>query len=282
MAYRLNYNVEVRQCAEVQKGLGLFAVHRLSKGLKIMSEAPLLADETRDDLVRTIVEQHPSLPADGQAVLTRMYAGPRDVHPFLPEGAVRDAYAIRPSRLRRIARLNSFEGVGIGCVVSPGFAAVNHDCKPNAFMYYNPTTNLVALHALRDIHQDEELCISYMQESVYLTKAERDSRLTNSAADSEERRVQMKSLRDQLTQFHQAASPSPADTREAISVSRQLVSTLEQEGLPGLEMALCLAEQARMFETLGDSESAERLMRRSLIDRRLCVGFDHPSCLTMQ
>lgn len=89
----------------------------------------------------------------------------------------------------------------------------------------------------------------------------------------------MKSLRDQLTAQHGAESPSPEEIREAISASRELVSVMEAEGLAGLEMALCLAEQSRLHAILGDEDSQERLHRQSLIVRRLCVGFDHPSCL---
>ncbi|KAK7989896.1 DDE superfamily endonuclease domain-containing protein [Apiospora arundinis] len=179
MAFRLNYNVEIRQCADVEKGLGLFAVHRLTKGLKIIAEAPLLVDETRDDLARNVVQQFSSLPPDGQAVLIRMYAGHNDVNPMLPPGVVRDTHAVRPSRLSTIARLNGLEGIGIGCALSPGAVAINHDCTPNAFVYYNANTNSVTLHALRDIQMDEEISISYFQESVYLTKAERHGRLVN-------------------------------------------------------------------------------------------------------
>ena len=89
----------------------------------------------------------------------------------------------------------------------------------------------------------------------------------------------MTELRNELTQYHRAESPSLEDTRAAIAVSRELIQTLEEESLVGLELALCLAEQARLFELLGDDESKERVNRQSLIVRRLCLGFDHPSCL---
>ncbi|KAK8140166.1 hypothetical protein PG984_000232 [Apiospora sp. TS-2023a] len=179
MAYRLNWNVEIRQCGDAMKGLGLFASHRLSKGLKVLSEAPLLVYEARDDLVADIEYQFPQLPEAGQRLFTRMFAGYRDVAPYLPLGDVREAYETRTVRLRRIARLNSYEGVGIGCVLSPGFATINHECSPNAFMYYNPNNGLVSLHALRDIGPNEEITISYFQEMVYLNAAERASRLAN-------------------------------------------------------------------------------------------------------
>lgn len=127
MAYRINFNVEIRQCADVQKELGLFAAHRLTKGLKIMAEPPLVVSEQRTDLAADLPQQFPSLPEAGRAILIRMYAGRRDVNPFLPAGAVRDAHAIRPRRLETIAMLNSFEGIGIGCALSAGCAAINHE-----------------------------------------------------------------------------------------------------------------------------------------------------------
>ncbi|KAK7941334.1 uncharacterized protein PG986_013721 [Apiospora aurea] len=253
--YRLNWNVEIRQCGDKMKCLGLFATHRLTKGLKVVSEEPLLVYESRDELVAAITQQLPQLPEAGQQLFALLYAGHRDVAALLPAGAVRDTQATKPRRLRQIAQLNSFEGIGIGCLLSPGLAAINHDCAPNAFMYYNPNTGSVNLHALHDIDAGEEISVSYFQEG------------------------NLKAFRDVLTQYHRLESPSMADTRLAIATSRQLVGVLEQEGLVGLDMSQCLAEQARMFATLGDNESEERVNRQAMIIRRLCVGFDHPSCI---
>ncbi|KAK8087870.1 hypothetical protein PG997_002831 [Apiospora hydei] len=251
-SYQLNWNVEIRQCEDGLKGLGLFASHRLTKGLKIMSEEPLVIDETREDLAAFIPQEFQSPSEAGKRALVLMYAGYRDPIALLPAGAVKDFHAGRTRRLQAIARLNSFEGIGIGCALSPGSAAINH-----AF-------NSVTLHALRDIQAGEEVTISYFQDY---------------GRASEVRRSYMKSLREQLTRYHEAESPSPEEIQEAISVSRELVKIMEDEGLLGLEMALCLAEQSRMFTVLGGSESAERLNRQSMIIRRLCIGFDHPSCM---
>ncbi|KAK8035806.1 hypothetical protein PG991_001879 [Apiospora marii] len=274
MAFRLNWNAEIRQCADAGKGLGLFATQRLSKGLKVLSEAPLLVYEDRDDLVTDIENQFSQLPEAGQQLFTRLYAGYRDLVPRMPVGPVREARAILPSRLREIAKLNSFEGVGIGCVLSAGFAAVNHECAPNTFLYYNPANGMLNLHALRDIAANEEITMSYFQESCQCCNATDDA---NRA--SEGRRSKLKTLRAELTAYHQAESSTMDATRQAIATSRELVETLEQEGLVGLEMALCLAEQSRLHTILGDGESADRLNRQSLIIRRLCVGAEHPSCM---
>ncbi|KAK7923466.1 SET domain-containing protein [Apiospora marii] len=281
MAFQLNWNVEIRQCDDALKCLGLFAVQRLSKGLKVLSEAPLLVYETRDNLVADVEYQFPQLPGAGQQLFTRMYAGYRDLVPRLPVGEVRDAQATRPRRLRDIARLNSYEGVGIGCVLSPGFAAINHEpsltisrCSPNAFMYYNPNNGLLSLHALRDIGPDEEITISYFQEMCKCCDA-----VDGANQASEDRRSKMKSLRAELTAHHQAEAPTMDAIRQAIAVSRQLIDTMEQEGLFGIEMALCLAEQSRLYALLGDDESKDRLHRQSLIVRRLCIGAEHPSCM---
>ncbi|KAK8140167.1 hypothetical protein PG984_000233 [Apiospora sp. TS-2023a] len=96
---------------------------------------------------------------------------------------------------------------------------------------------------------------------------------------SENRRAKMKSLRAQLTAHHRAEAPSMEAVRQAIAVCRELVETLEQEGLVGVEMALCLGEQSRLYAILGDDDSKERLHRQSLIIRRLCIGAEHPSCM---
>ncbi|KAK7968949.1 hypothetical protein PG988_008022 [Apiospora saccharicola] len=258
MAYPLNWNAEIRQCGDALKGLGLFASQRLSKGLKVLSEAPLLVYEARDDLVADIQHQFPSSRKPASA--------------YSPEctpatGTWARAYRPATSGTRGRHRMRP----------PPGFAAINHECSPNTFMYYNPANGLLNLHALRDIEANEELTSFACPCKCRCCHA-----VDGANRASEYRRLTLKMLRAELTAHHRAAeegAPTMDAVRQAISVSRRLVEMLEQEGLFGLEMALCLAEQSRLYEVLGDGDSKERLYRQSLIVRRLCVGAEHPSCM---
>ncbi|KAK8095702.1 TPR domain-containing protein [Apiospora kogelbergensis] len=179
LAQPINYNVHIRSCALPERGLGVFATHRISKGLKILSESPILLDETREGLIDTIDQDFASLPPASQSLFTRFHAGRFDMVPLMINDRVRNQESVTTARLRLIAQLNSLEGAGVGCALSPTIAAINHDCIPNAFVYFNYETHLITLHALRDIAPNEEVTISYHQENVYLNAGERGQRLAN-------------------------------------------------------------------------------------------------------
>ena len=88
----------------------------------------------------------------------------------------------------------------------------------------------------------------------------------------------MKDLRERLNVYYQMASPTQEENMAAIGTLRDIVETLEEEGIIGLELSLQLGEQARLQGVVGDTEGARMTQRRSMIVRRLCVGADHPSC----
>ncbi|KAK7968950.1 SET domain-containing protein [Apiospora saccharicola] len=179
MSHPVNDNVSIRLCGSPERGLGLFASRRISQGLKILSEEPFLVDESRQDMVGGIAQEFPALPLHVQALFTRLYAGPSDLVPVLNAGPDRDQRSVAIPRLQRIVELNSVEGAGTGCFLSPAVSTVNHDCIPNAFVYYNYESGLVALHALRVIEPNEEVTVDYLQDSIYLDSDERQDRLVD-------------------------------------------------------------------------------------------------------
>ncbi|KAK8087869.1 SET domain-containing protein 5 [Apiospora hydei] len=277
----VNANVAIRACSSPERSLGLFASQRMTKGLKIMSEEPLLIDESRQDMIATIDQDILALSPAAKALITRMYAGPLDIVPVLTGQHVREQreqLAVASARLQQIVRLNSVEGAGTGCILSPALSSINRECIPNAFAYYNWETGLVTLHALRDIQRDEEVTISYLQDDVYYDSNELCSPDNEAHASSEHRRSQMKVLRDEIAEHYRSISPTRDETMAAIAKVRDLIGVLKEEGLFCLEMALRIMEQSRLHGLLGDREGAEIASRRSMIVQRLCIGFEHPSC----
>ncbi|KAK8055627.1 hypothetical protein PG993_000854 [Apiospora rasikravindrae] len=180
--HRVNSNVAIRACPSPERSLGLFASHRMTKGLKILSEEPFLIDDTQQDMINSVAHEFSALPLHLQALFTRLWAGPLDLVPLMTAEHARlqrEQLSVDSARLQQIVQLNSLEGAGTGCFLSPAVAAINHDCVPNSYVYYNYETGLVALHALRDIQQDEEITINYLQENLYLDAGERQQRLAN-------------------------------------------------------------------------------------------------------
>ena len=52
------------------------------------------------------------------------------------------------------------EGSGLYVLQS----SVNHSCVPNAVVEFPYSNNILVLKAIRDIHPEEEICISYLDE----------------------------------------------------------------------------------------------------------------------
>ncbi|KAK8035807.1 hypothetical protein PG991_001880 [Apiospora marii] len=179
LSYPVNANVEIRACRSRERGLGLFASQRITAGLKILSEETFLVDETRDDMIAGIGHEFATMPLASQALFTRLFAGRHDMVPHMEFGPDRDQDSVSMARLQQIVRLNSIEGAGIGCVISPAVSGINHDCIPNAYAYYNSETGVVAVHALQVIQPGQEVTISYLQDDVYLESGERQDRLVN-------------------------------------------------------------------------------------------------------
>ncbi|KAI1777355.1 hypothetical protein F4818DRAFT_345847 [Hypoxylon cercidicola] len=176
----INEKLLIKQCPNVSKGLGVFATRRLSKGLRLLEESPLLSYECSEDAIEDIEHDFGSLPLPDQARLVRLFAGIFDTVPVIKMLQQDEAgLATAPQRLKKIVRYNSVEGQGTGCVLLFNCSFLNHSCVPNAWLYWNDALNAVTLHAIRDISKEEEVTISYFQESVYLNRLERNARLGN-------------------------------------------------------------------------------------------------------
>ncbi|KAK8140168.1 SET domain-containing protein [Apiospora sp. TS-2023a] len=175
----VNANVEIRACRSRERCLGLFASQRITVGLKILSEEPFLVDETRDDMIAGIGQDFATLPPASQALFTRLYAGLYDQVPHMDPSPDRDERVVALPRLQEIVRLNSVEGAGIGCVISPVLSSINHECIPNAYAYYNSETGLMAVHAITDIQPGQEVTVNYLQDNLYLESGERQNRLVD-------------------------------------------------------------------------------------------------------
>ncbi|RYP12950.1 hypothetical protein DL767_010976 [Monosporascus sp. MG133] len=226
----------------------------------MFSEPPILVYESKEDATAQIAADFQHLPEDIKAFITRLFSGPRDIVPLLPAGPLRDDVAVSAERLQAIMQYNCIEGQGIGCVLAPVMGMINHNCKPNTWGYYNEAVGGMTLHALRDIDAGEEITIGYVQEAIYLTRTQRNARLTT-----------------QLVAYYQNNAASQDDIYTAMSLLRELTALIEGHGLEGLELSLAYVEQARLFGLLGDERGRRDKLRKALQFRLLCLGADHPT-----
>ncbi|KAI8625575.1 hypothetical protein F5Y19DRAFT_449939 [Xylariaceae sp. FL1651] len=177
MEFPINDNASIRRT--LKNGLGLFAAQQLSIGVLVLSERPLTIHEDREQAISCIATDFATFNQEEKEIFTRFFAGPVDTNPLYLKGDLRSMHAALPRRLKSIVKYNSVEGQGVGCFIGIASSTLNHDCLPNCFIYYDHTSNLITLHALRPIAKNEELTISYLQETPFLSRNDRRARLAN-------------------------------------------------------------------------------------------------------
>ncbi|KAI1097543.1 hypothetical protein F4804DRAFT_351528 [Jackrogersella minutella] len=262
-AFVFNPILLIKQCPDPSKGIGLFSLNKLSKGLRLLIEVPMLTHESKEEAVANIQFDFHSLPLAHQALYTRLFAGPTDVIPLMNVQPVRDLGSTDLTRLKTIMECNGMEGQGLGCVLLFFGSLLNHSCVPNAWIYWNDTTGSMTLHALREIDTGEEITISYIQDS------------------SDQRRDEMARLRGELSAYYQRESSGQDDIYDAMAKLRRIAQLMENENLIGLELSLIYVEQAQLFDKLHDERGRRDKLRKAVQIRLLCLGADHPSSIDL-
>lgn len=160
-------------------------------------------------------------------------------------------------------------------------------CTPNAFLYYNPTTRTVTLHALRLIRKYEEITISYFQNYVALDKAGRAAILDNwqftsqcntcsSGEESESNRTELVHLCEELDEIYGNDDGTREYTLTTIGKLLEIVAWLERKGLLGLELLDCRLELANLFGQVGNWQERRRQIGIASHLQIICMGTNHP------
>ncbi|KAF7534499.1 hypothetical protein G7054_g6198 [Neopestalotiopsis clavispora] len=154
------------------KGKGLVARRSLEAGDHIMSATPSVMI---DYDVFTGVADAAELWALQVAAVAGLSDGHRDI--FLGLSTHDDDFADHAERVSKIILTNSFD-IPLGGIVPkrgeeendenfytvfPEISRMNHDCRPNAEYYFDPTTFAQHVHAARPIAAGEEITISYIE-----------------------------------------------------------------------------------------------------------------------
>ncbi|KAI1406156.1 hypothetical protein F4819DRAFT_507679 [Hypoxylon fuscum] len=279
----INDKLAIKQCPDVVKGLGVFATRVLSKGLRLHAELPYMIEQSRDEAIENAGEFYAGLSEYDRMLFNKLYAGIQDIVPYRRVVQIHTSESMELDRATNIIKLNAMEGLGAGCVLSFIASFINHSCVPNAWAEWNPNINAVTIHALREIQADEEVTISYFQEMIYLSKAQRQQKLACNSAESNGRRAAMSSIRHGLTaRFGAGVSTVNADELYTSMESlRELESLIIAEGLHGLELSSVLVEQAGILGHLGDERARRIKLSHAVQARNLCLGPGHPSSLNL-
>jgi tetratricopeptide (TPR) repeat protein len=169
--------------------------------------------------------------------------------------------------------------------VFPEVARVNHNCLPNAFYRYDDATFALELFALRDIREDEEITITYIDPNQGIKFAERQKLLGSQwgfecdcsicqakakRAESDRRRTKMNKLRTMLSDKKE---DEETDLDMVLEVATELLELYEAEGMI-VPRATAAEVIAYTYNQLGEPELAVEFGKRAIRYHAILAGDD--------
>ncbi|CAJ1339077.1 unnamed protein product [Effrenium voratum] len=260
---------EVRDLGE--KGMGVVAARDIRKGERLLEEQPLLVvsrcRDTRelDAWEEEILAEVAKKPAAQQDA----FWGLADCH--TPEAKT----AVGICRTNGLP-VETAEGemVGIYATVS----RFNHSCNNNVNNSYQDDKNGEVLHAIRDIPQGEELCITYID--LFLTRQERQDTLQRvfgfrctcpTCSQTGQELLLSNRRRQRLLQLREAL-PSAVPQGLGTQVLNKIVELIDQE-LAGNAAAKTYTYHMG-FQLFQHGEEAEECAEKALQQAVLAEGAD--------
>lgn len=267
------------------KGLGFVATSKISKGTRILLEAPLfkMPDSTEDMVsAETIaLREVRSLTKDQQrAFFALQNVRGRNCTPVL--GIV----------VTNVLSLGTSDGGGLFLEAS----RINHSCQPNAHHVWNDDLGHLTVHALRDIEADCEITISYIS-GVSLGYAKRQRYLMDAFSfacayelcslplitrnDSDHRLDQIRSIDEvegAATDLDQVLE-RPA---ESLSQVHCLFELLAEEGICDIRIAWTCLNAFQIAVVVGDKARAKVFAERAYAARKVLAGDDNPSTIAFK
>jgi SET domain-containing protein len=147
--------IEIREIPE--KGRGIFAKEKISRGTRIVAESPLLkATAVSSHGVNVLTAFNNLSPPKQRAYL--------DLHGHASETLKKDNdWDSLPDLDRRVIAIYATNhwGRDVFWLAS----RFNHSCIPNIHNAYNPTIQMETFHSIRDIEAGEELTVSYLSDT---------------------------------------------------------------------------------------------------------------------
>ncbi|CAJ1376360.1 unnamed protein product [Effrenium voratum] len=200
---------EVRDLGD--KGMGVVAARDIRKGERLLEEQPLLVVSRCRD-----TRELDSWEEEILAEVAKKPAAQQDAF----WGLADDCHTPEAKTAVGICRTNGLpvetaegEMVGIYATVS----RFNHSCNNNVNNSYQDDKNGEVLHAIRDIPQGEELCITYID--LFLTRQERQDTLQRRKKQLRQELLLSNRRRQRLLQLREAlpsAVPQGLGTQELI------------------------------------------------------------------
>jgi len=265
------------------KGQGFIATSKISKGTRILLEAPLFkmpgSVEDVGSAESIVLREVKSLTRDQQrAFLALQNVKGRRYSPFL---------GIAQTNMLPLGADDSSGGLFLEA------SRINHSCQPNAQHTWNASLRRLTVHALRDIEAGREITISYIS-SVSPGYAERQRYLRDEFSFacacelcslplparicSDRRLVQIRSIdgEDGATTNLDRVLECPAESFRQV---RQLFKLLEEEGIWDMRISRACFNAFQIAVVVGDKARAKVFAERTYTARRVLSGNDNPATI---
>ncbi|KAK1711412.1 TPR domain-containing protein [Colletotrichum lupini] len=271
----------------IGKGLGVFASRPILTGQRILTDQALLTITSSDS--NSILRQAQLLSTTGRDSLLSLSTNPSKSSVFSwlesiwrSKSAPQDT--VSNHTILNIFRNNNFNIGNQTQALFPQVARLNHSCVPNAQGNFNKDLNAFTIHATRNIEQEEEITISYLDEHLGL----RQSRQTalhdgygftcgcsacSPTTSSEAGEVRRAEIQRKLELFAEAASEDPEDE---FMMMLALLDAHEAEAIRGREVSTMYIATARKAFDLGKREEGRELALKGLQLEKEAVGDDSP------
>ena len=264
------------------KGMGVIAARDICAGERVMSEAPLAQwavapNATTAEKIESFARMQATLDPESIKAILALSQDPM-------HGAEPTLLGTWMTNGLPISYDSGAAGRTKAAAVFNNVCRINHSCGPNCHEEWNAALGMATIHAIHDVPEGAELCISYLENSGDVCTCER-CELTGDALGMSE--VRQRTLRTLL-----AATPGLKiePLAERLRNLEVLLRIMEQEGLPlvwAWKSQLLLLLEASMHElTLASDESSRDIRRdralgwatRATESLQAAVGRDHPGC----
>ena len=279
------------------KGMGVIAARDICAGERVMSEAPLAQwavapNATTAEKIESFARMQATLDPESIKAILALSQDPM-------HGAEPTLLGTWMTNGLPISYDSGAAGRTKAAAVFNNVCRINHSCGPNCHEEWNAALGMATIHAIHDVPEGAELCISYLENSGderasrrrklldrfgFVCTCER-CELTGDALGMSE--VRQRTLRTLL-----AATPclKIEPLAERLRNLEVLLRIMEQEGLPlvwAWKSQLLLLLEASMHElTLASDESSRDIRRdralgwatRATESLQTAVGRDHPGC----
>jgi hypothetical protein len=283
------------------KGLGIFATTTIKRGTRILAERPVFGIH------------HDQKPKDVYPSFRKLSASDRVSVLGLSAHATRELallrwthviwYSLASSMLPTISRLREHKTIldifrsnafslnatsRYSEAIFPRIARLNHECIPNSQANFDDKADAMHVHALRDITDQEEITLSYLDDDGQMTTSERHRMLqpygfvcacpictkgSLQAMRSIERRQAMYEATRGLQGEGNGRAETPSRNSE-LQVLLKIIELMLREGLVGRELSARYLVAADWHYELKDLAGALECALRGLKVDEYTVGKD--------